>query len=212
MSNGASARYVKSGRILYAVGAALFGEKFDPKTLRVDGAPVSLLDGIEMGISAGGVGVAHYAVSDDGSLFYLRPAAPACRPCGSIAMANLSRLRRYRPCRLASPRLSSDGRRLLTIAQNDVRIFDLETGRDSPVTIDRTAGAYAAWSSDETRVVYSSTRAGCAGPMNLWMQALDSSAARAGSTLDGLVHVDAWSPDGKWILTHRHHHVERAFR
>jgi Tol biopolymer transport system component len=113
------------------------------------------------------------------------------------------------PSLFVGPRLSRDGRRALVIAQNDVRIYDLETGRESLVTTDKMSGAYAAWSPDETSVAYSSSRTGTGGPMNVWVQNLRDGTARQLTRIDGLSHVDAWSADGRTLLFH-HHSAERA--
>ncbi len=206
VERGANARYFSKGYLLYTVDNALFGQKFDLASLRGTGPGVSLVEEIRLGTSSVGVGLANYDLSDDGSLFYVRSGNATGAPLMWVdRRGKADVIDAIPPASFNSFHLSTDNRRLLTIAQNDLRIYELETGRETRLTTDGSVGAYASWDRDERSVVYSSTRAGEGGPMNLWMQRLDASApARQVTHLKGLTHLDAWSPDGLSLIAHLH--------
>jgi Tol biopolymer transport system component len=207
MPGASDARYVHSGHLVYTVGDGLFAVGFDAKAIEVIGGAVSILEGIRRGSGATPVALAEFDVSGDGALFYLGGA-------GNLAGSPLvwvSRDGRTEPIAaipphgFTSPRLSADGKRLLVVAQGDVRIYDLATGRETRLTSDRAAGSYAEWVPGEQSVTYSSTRSGQAGLMNIWIQPLDGTGRATQMTnLDGQVHVDSWTPDGRVLAAHLH--------
>ncbi len=169
------------------------------------GPAVSLVEEIRLSASSGGIGLANYDVSDNGSLFYLRRSFTGAPLAWVDRRGAADLITAIPPGNFTALHLSADDRRLLVIAQNDLRIYELDTGRETRVTSDGSIGAYASWDTAERRVVYSSTRAGDSGPMNLWMQPLDRSGpAQQVTRLKGLTHLDAWSPDGAWLVGHLH--------
>ena len=68
LEGGSDARYVSTGHLVYALDDGLFAVAFDADSLSVMGGPVSLVEGVVRATSAAS---ANYAVSDDGTLFYL---------------------------------------------------------------------------------------------------------------------------------------------
>ena len=76
---GADARYVSTGHLVYALDDGLFGVAFDADSLTVVGGSVSLVQGVVRALFAAS---ANYAVSDDGTLFYL---AGTAMPGSSLA-------------------------------------------------------------------------------------------------------------------------------
>jgi Tol biopolymer transport system component len=104
-----------------------------------------------------------------------------------------------------TPRLSSDDQRVLLVAQGDLRVFDLATGRESRVTSDGATGAFAEWGPEDRTIAYSSTRSGPSGAMNAWIQPADGTGtAMQLTSLDGQVHVDSWTPNGRLLAVHQH--------
>jgi serine/threonine-protein kinase len=65
-------RYVNSGHLLFARDGAIFAVAFDPKSLRVSGNPVPVVDDVFWSLTNG---LAAYAVSGNGTLVYVRGSA-----------------------------------------------------------------------------------------------------------------------------------------
>ena len=68
LDGGSDARYVPTGHLVYALDDGLFAVAFDVDTLTVMSGPVSMVEGVTRARTAAS---ANYAVSDDGTLFYL---------------------------------------------------------------------------------------------------------------------------------------------
>jgi serine/threonine-protein kinase len=203
LRNASDARYVHTGHLVYAVDDGLHAVRFDPTAHEVRGAPVSILVGVSR---ATGSASANYAVSRDGTLFHVVGTGAA----GSDSLIWVDRegkanpIPTVRPSRFSAPRLSSDERRLLVLAEGDVRVYDLGTGRESRVTSDGTVGGFAAWRDDGT-VAYTSTRSEPDGNTNVWIQPPGGTAnATRLTALEGQLDVDSWSPDGRTLAVHHH--------
>src|SRR5262249_24971116 len=67
---GADARYIRSGHIVYAVGGILFAVPFDLNRLAVTGGARAVIEGVRRNV-AGSTGVAHFDVSNSGTLVYV---------------------------------------------------------------------------------------------------------------------------------------------
>ncbi len=201
--NASDARYVHTGHLVYAVEDGLQAVRFDLNALEVRSGPVSMVHGVSRGFTTAS---ANYAASDDGTLFYVVGGGVA----GSSPLAWVDRegkpepIPTIRPSRFNAPRLSSDDQRLLVLAEGDVRVYDIATGRESRVTPDGKAGGFAEWRSDGT-VAYTSTRSEPVGRTNVWIQPGNGTASPTRLTsLEGQVDVDSWSPDGRTLAVHHH--------
>jgi eukaryotic-like serine/threonine-protein kinase len=106
------------------------------------------------------------------------------------------------PRRFIGPRLSFDEKRVLVVADNDVRVYELMTGRESRLTSDGSVGGFAEWRGDGT-VAYTSARSQSDGMTNVWIHSPDGNATRL-TSLDGQVDVDCWAPDGRTLAVHHH--------
>jgi Tol biopolymer transport system component len=67
VAGGTSPHYVPTGHLLYLRGGTLFAVPFDAEILQVRGSAVPVIEGV----AQSGLGVAHFAVSDEGTLAYL---------------------------------------------------------------------------------------------------------------------------------------------
>ena len=203
IEGGSDARYVPTGHLVYALDDGLFAVAFDLDTLTVLGGPVSLVEGVAR--SAGGrVSTANYHVSADGTLFYLAGGGQASSPLvwvdrdGAVDVIDA-----VPPNLYESPRLSPDDQQLLVVADGDAWIYDLSSGRESRVTSDGQTMNYAGWTPSGAAVAY--TASGPDGTMNLWIGSADASTApRQLTALDGSVHFDSVSPDGRTVAAHHH--------
>jgi serine/threonine-protein kinase len=201
LSNAADARYVRSGHLVYAVEDGLYAIRFDAKTLATKGGPVSVLVGVGRALISAS---ANYDVSDGGTLVYVAGAGAATRsPLTWIDRdGRTEAIPGLRPSFFRTPRLSADDQRVLVAADQDIRMYDLLTGRETRVTSDGRSG-FPAWRADGA-VAYTSSRSEKIGMTNVWLQPADGSAPTRLTTLSGQVDVDSWSPDGRTLAVHHH--------
>ena len=159
---------------------------------------------VEGVVRADGPASANYAVSDEGTLFFLAGGHGSIQPLSWVHRAGRVEMIETIPANLyTTPRLSPDGERVLVVADGDVRIYDLASGRESRLTTDGATGNYADWTPSGAEVTYTSVR-GSHGE-DIWIQPADGSgAARQLTALDGAVHFDAWAPDGRTFSAHHH--------
>jgi Tol biopolymer transport system component len=203
LSGGSDARYVPSGHLLYAVDTRLLAVAFDVESLSVLSGPVSMVEAVARATSIA-TSTANYAVSDGGDLFFLSGEwVPKQRLSWVNRDGEVEPLEAIPPSEYIAPRLSPDGERVLVVVDGDVRIYDLESGRESRLTTDGAAGVYADWTPSGEEVAYSANR-GSEG-VEVWIQRADGSgAARQVTTFDWRVHFDAWAPDGRTFSAHNH--------
>jgi Tol biopolymer transport system component len=202
VQGGSDARYLSSGHLVYALQNALFGVPFDAGRLATTGGAVSLVQGVQRSTGFNVTAAAHYAVSDEGTLVYIsdteavrsmvwvdRRGAPA-EPIASIP-----------PGAYESPRLSSDGARVVASRDGDIWIYDVASGRSSRLTTDGVS-QMAVWNPTGSQIAYTSDRGGNA---EAWIGPSDGSGEpRQVTRLGGVVHVDSWSPDGRTLAIHHH--------
>jgi serine/threonine-protein kinase len=192
------ARLLPTGHLVYAVDDNLFAVAFDPATLTTRGASIELIQGMWWRRTSGVT--ANWSVSRNGTLIYA-PGIPedTLRPLwvnrdGAAVPAE------HVPSGQA-PRLSPDGRQLLVEIDNDIWIYELETGRRKRLTADNASGR-PAWHPSGARIAYTSARNGGA---EIWEANADGTGTpRQLTDLPGPAHVDSWSPDGKTLAFHHH--------
>ena len=147
---GSDARYVSTGHLVYAIDNGLFGVAFDADSLTVLGGSVSLVQGV---VRATAAASANYDVSDDGTLFYLTGNAGYASSLVWVNRAGtVEVLDTIPPKAYVGPRLSPNGDRVLVVADSDLWIYDLASGRESPVTTDGSVNTYADWTPSGTEV------------------------------------------------------------
>jgi hypothetical protein len=213
VQSGANGKYV-DGHIVYTVNNGLFAVPFDTRAAQAAGAAISLTERLRLGIVSAEVVTASFDVASNGTLFYL--AGPDGGQTNQLvwvlrdgAVEPITTIQKGAFGTYNSPQLSRDGRRVLVVAESDLRIYELATGRETPLTSDRSVGAFAAWLGGEHEVAYSSSRPGTTGVMNIWRQPLDRTAdAEQVTAIEGLAHLDAISPDSRTLLFH--HHVPKT--
>ena len=205
LAEGSDARYVPTGHLVYAFGTGLFAVGFDADSLTVAGGAVSLVQGV-LRPTSGQTASANYAVSDDGTLFYVSGGVSSTSPLVWVERGGTAEtITTIPPNRYTTPRLSPDGERVLVVAEGDAWIYDIASGRESRVTNDGLTMSYAGWTPSGDHVTYTSGRDATGGTVNVWMQAADGSGvAEQLTALDGAVHFDSWAHDGGTFAAHHH--------
>jgi serine/threonine-protein kinase len=168
---GSAARYLPTGHIVYAQGAALFALPFDPSTRTVRGGPVPMLEGLRR--AANGItDTANYAVSDTGTLVMI-PGDP-----NAVVQTNITTTLTWvdregreeplpvRPGDYTSARISPDGTKVALVVgaflarptPPAIWIYDQRTENLSLLTADPAGEDGPVWSSDGERIFFRSAR------------------------------------------------------
>jgi len=187
-----------SGHLFTVRGETLIAYPFDTDRLQTTGEPVPVAEGIW---NSPGAAQASYSISNDGVLAYVNAA---------VSLAQFSWFDRAgqtqgrvgdRDRSFATPQLSPDGRRLL-IAQgrgaDHVWVMDATGSGSSRLTFGSGRDYSPVWSPNAMRVAYISGRS---GDWKIMLKNADGSGDE--QTLfasDRLVSIDAWSPDGRYLV------------
>jgi Tol biopolymer transport system component len=187
------ARYVETGHVLFMRGSSLMAAPFDPATHTI-GSPQLVLEGVRSEQNGAG----QYAVSSRGTLAYIPGGAVTAGalgwtdPKGSFEPLRL-------PVRIYGTfKISHDGRRLafgMLDPLSDIYIYDFDRQTSERLT---TTGNnwWPAWTLDDKRVAFSSSRSGDSG---IFSKSPDGVGAEEELVRGSSPQPDAWSPDGKYL-------------
>jgi len=169
-SGGSAARYIPSGHLVYAQGAALFALAFDPATRVVRGGTVPILEGLRRS-STGFSDAANYAVSDNGTLVTI----PADAATQGRIMTTLTWVERdgretalpIRPDDYTMARISPDGTKIALVVGSQIArgtspaiwLYDQRTENLSLLSGHPDGDDAPLWSTDGRRVFFRSRRA-----------------------------------------------------
>jgi serine/threonine-protein kinase len=200
IEGAATARYVPTGQIVYAVDGTLYAVPFDLKRAQVTGAPIPVIEGVLRDDAA-----AHFAFANTGTLIY-RPGPATGAPQQTIALVGNDGSVKplgLMPGSYGFPRISPDGKRIA---------FERVTGKDVAVWVYDLSGVisarqltltgtnrYPIWSADGERIAFQSDREGDKGIF--WQRADGTGTAERLTKPDkGIEHIpDSWSPDGQKV-------------
>jgi len=195
LEGGSTPKYVATGHLVYArLGGGLEAVAFDVNRLDVSGTPIPILDGIRTG------GVAHYAISTDGTLVY---AAGGDETLGRLVWVdrqkNIAPLP-FPPARYRKFEISPNGQQLAILTPGvtwDVSIFDLESGTSRRLTLEGNSD-FPIWTPDGKRITFDNDRN---GTRNIYWKLADGSgdAEQLTSSQDRQSPF-SWSPDGKILI------------
>jgi len=201
IEGGSDARYLSTGHLVYAFGDVLFAIAFDPDTLAVSGGALPLVQGV-LRSTTDATGVAHYDVSENGTLTYVSGAvAPVVR---SLTWVD----REGREVPLGAPlrtysnvRISPDQTRLaldIRDQDRDIWIWDLVREGLSRLTFDTAEDEFPVWSPDSRQIAFSRTRTGDA---SLYWRAADGSGSEVRlAEGNGQMFSTSFLPDAEGIL------------
>jgi serine/threonine-protein kinase len=199
LERGTDARYVPTGHLLFVRGGALHAVPYDSRTNRVTGMPVAVVEGLMTNPNSG---AAQYAVSDNGTLLYLRGGEWAAQrllvwaaPGESDRVLSNGR----RPYQ--SPRVSPDGQCVAVMiegATDDIWIYNLAREALTRLTFEAGSNVAPLWAPSGKELVISSNRF---GPYNLYRVPVDrSSAPERLTTSENIQFAGCWSSDGRFLL------------
>ena len=154
--DGASPQFAASGHVVFWRGGALWAGSFDPEGLEFRGEPLP----IEDGAWADPIGLAHFAVSNDGTLIYRRGERPALqRTLVWVDRNGNEDVVPVEPGPYDTLRLSPDGRRI-AIGTPDITVYDLDRNRSTRLTFHSANDFFPIWTPDGEWVVFNSFRGG----------------------------------------------------
>ena len=208
VKGGSDARYLPTGHLVYAVRNTLIAARFDPVRHALVGGSVPVVESVARAPAAStGTGVAHFAVSDSGTLVYLRGDSAA--DAAQFVPATLDADGTLHPWPLpprnySSPRVSPNGRRLALVVDDgkESQIWIYDVGSAAPPRRLTFGGSNASpvWTPDGRALTFQSTRE---GDRSVFQQVADGSAEaeRVTRAEPETTHVpEAWSPDGKTLV------------
>jgi Tol biopolymer transport system component len=205
VEGGSDARFIPTGHIVYALGGTLFAKPFDLRNLDVTGGPVPIVEGVLRANNAQ-TGVAHFSVSDTGSLIYV-PGPTKSATGTQNSMAFVDRNGGVKKFALPDspyffPRISPDGKQLAYETndgkEGNIWVYDLSGGKAPLRLTFKGNNRFPVWSGDGERVVFMSDREGDGGLF--WQRADGSSAERLTKPEKGMEHrPDSWPPKGQFF-------------
>ncbi len=205
VENGADARYVDSGHVVFVRSGTLMAVPFDLDRLEATGGAVALIEGVTQATnvlsSDFDTGAAQFALSDVGDLVYL-PGGIAPDMTNRVVWVDrrgteepvLEELAAY-----FSVRLSPDGQQLAyTTAGSDAGVWVHDLRRGGTVRLSEGMSIAAIWSPDGRHVAFDWTE--FEAPNLFWRLADGSRPAERLSTRDDVEVPGSWSPDGQSLI------------
>ena len=202
VAEGANARFLPSGHLVFARGRTLFAVGFDPRTLDLTGAPVPVVDDLRLAAS-GLLSAGLFDLSASGTLIY--PRASADQDGAIRSLVWVDRAGEVTPT--AAPErpyggfdLSPDDRRIAVGVSDgnaaDIWLYDIERGTSERVTRDAVGVGGVTWHPDGDRLVYRSATDGG----GIFLQRADGIGPVDRLVASGLHVPSMFTPDGTTLL------------
>jgi serine/threonine-protein kinase len=197
-------RYVSSGHLLYVVDGALYAQRLDLGELKLTGSPQLIRHGIRINQFE----VAHYAISQSGTLAYLT--ADQSSSSNDRTLLWLTRDGNTRPASNArdmftSIDLSPDDQQVVGARNTSIRILDLATDTMRVFTLRNTTNSFPVWTADNESILFGSNRNGQWGIWRKQANAISSAEHLFGSSAQMLAPVSV-TRDGQVISGGTLHH------
>ena len=159
------AQFVETGHLVYSFLGNLMAVRFSVDKIAIDGVPGVVAKGIQTSSGFGALGRSGFAVSQTGTLVWLRAGADE----GKNRLVRVERDGKVSPLStpadaLQTPRLSPDGRRLAVVARSgvmtrEIRVLDAAQPDRITLTIQGGDNQSPAWR-DSRRLTFGSNREG----------------------------------------------------
>ena len=205
LKSAANARLLPAGYLVFARLEGLFAAPFDPNRLAVTGQAVPMVSEIVTHFGSGG---AQFTLCPDLLAYVPGPAQIAGWSLVSVDRngvdSPLAGPTRPRP--FMTPRLSPDGRRVVTAiadgANFDLWIYELDRGTLNRLTSAESSEYFPIWTPDGKRVTFTSNHD---GPLNLYWMPADGGPIEQLTTGSSPKISSSWSPDGEFLAFQEMH-------
>jgi serine/threonine-protein kinase len=174
VDDGADARYVPSGHLVFIRRGTLMAIPFDLARLVSTGAPVAMIDGVMQAANnvntVADSGAGQYAIAEQGRLIYV---TGGITPDDERALVWVHRNGTVEPIAGAphreyiAPRLAPDGRRIVVVTQTSasgdgqrVWIYDMARHTLTPLTSKKERSLWGVWSPDGAQIAFQTILAG----------------------------------------------------
>ena len=204
MEGGYQGRYLPSRHLVYVHRRTLFAVPFDIDSLEVRGTPVPVVQDISV---KDRTGVAHYDVSDDGTLAYLQ--GDSINEGSSLEWVDRDGHRSALPRKVFPGfrrfRISPDGSRIVFVNRDysrgervtSIRVFDIEADSMVSLAEDEAGFDFPVWSQDNRWIVFVARYEGVS---RLYWVPTDGSRPRQLLDESPLVLTPtSWSFDGRFL-------------
>lgn len=198
IQGGSYARYLPTGHLVYARGGSLLAVRFDLSRLEVAGTPIPVVEGVPLNPTGG---IAHYSVSNNGTLLYL----PGGAVKGDNNLVLIDRKGNIKtvsqsPAFFGDSALSPDGRRVVAriFAAND-DLWTLDTAQGTPLRLTSEPGdeMLPVWTPDGIRIAFGWRLGGT--EKVFWKPADGTGDAEELSRGEHPRNPGSFSPDGKTL-------------
>ena len=198
-----------SGFLLFVRNGTLLAQRIDERTLRISGDPVPLAEQLVHDVV---LGRAVFSASEQGSLVY--QTGTAVRPSKLLWLDRTGKNVGVvdEACFCSWPRVAPNGRSVALASTNsttgntDIYVYDFADPRPQRLTFEESYEGHPAWTSDGTRIIFTSTRKGArdiywmdahgTGPQEALLES-DSQKYVFSATADRIVFLDY---DDFWLL------------
>jgi eukaryotic-like serine/threonine-protein kinase len=205
LQDAADARYIPTGHLVFLSQGTLMAVQFNPAKLEIIGQPSPLIENVLQTFAENtgwNTGAGQFSVSNTGALIY---AAGGILPESRNSLVWVDRSgteQAVTPLQMPffAPRLSPDGQRITYVTlgrERQVYVYDLNTGTNSRLTAEGSAG-YPIWTPpDGKRITFSWQKSAAS---NLFSQPSDvSSPMERLTTSQYMQYPGSWSPNGQTL-------------
>jgi len=199
IKGASTAKYIKTGQIIYSKSGTLYSVPFDLDELEVKGPPVPVVDGVNGDLTSGTM---HYSISDNGTLTYIPGDVEGGNRTLYLINENGEKTIDIPPDNYIEPRMSPDGKEIaLVIRKNtgfDIWIYNMERKTLRKFTFggqNRTP----VWSSDSKRIAF--MRVLPSNEVGIFIKNADGSDKEEEVYhSNSRTYLDGWSRDGSILL------------
>ena len=201
VTEGTYPHYTSTGHLVFARESAIFGARFDVKTLKLSSNPMSIVGDLSMNSTTG---AALFTLSSSGTLIYrARVTAFAERQMIWVTRSGAEEAVSEERRPYLQPRISPDGMRVAiaigeVAADRDVWLYDLARRTTTRLTFETGEDETPVWSPDGTRIAISGARQG--KPRTIFtVPAAGGSQATQIATTTYITHLGDWIRDGSML-------------